>query len=446
MHLKIFLNFNTIIMFRRCIILMICFLIASPMLVAQLFQKGSALPAWQEGYLDLHHINTGRGNCAYYVFPDGTTLLFDAGEQHPTEPRTLSARNSAIRPGNSKRPYEWIVSYIRQVAPKQRPLQLDYAILSHFHEDHMGAHYEGMPKSAEGYYGLSGITGVASLIPVKMLLDRGYPSYSYPLDMKGKQAVQQFAAGYLKTMQNYFAFIEAGRKSGMSVGRVKAGSRSQIALKMLPQKYPNFYVQNIKSNGQIWTGKDSATFEQFPALDTARHLKLPTENALCQVITINYGPFRYYTGGDIPGNLSYGDPAWMDVETPVAKAVGAVDVATVDHHGNRDAANENMVSTLRPRVWVEQVWSSDHPGHEVLIRLTTPYLYKGQRDLFATNMLQANKDVIGSLIDRSYKSQQGHIVVRVVPGGKQYYVIILDDSKEQLTVKDSFGPYDTQPK
>ena len=34
------------------------------------------------------------------------------------------------------------------------------------------------------------------------------------------------------------------------------------------------------------------------------------------------------------------------------------------------------------------------------------------------SLLQANKDVIGSLIDRSYKSQQGHIVVRVVPGGK----------------------------
>ena len=416
------------------------------MLVAQPFRKGSPLPPWQEGYLDLHHINTGRGSCAYYIFPDGTTLLFDAGEQDPNEPRTMSARNSVIRPDNSKRPYEWIASYIRQVAPKQIPLQLDYAILSHFHQDHMGSYYQGMPRSAKGDYGLSGITGVASLIPVKMLLDRGYPGYSYPLDMKGKEAVQQFDAGYLKTMQNYFTFIEAGRKSGMSVGRVEAGSRSQIGLKRLPGKYPNFYVQNIKSNGQIWTGKDSATFEQFPPLDTARGRKQPTENALCQVITINYGPFRYYTGGDIPGIISYGDPAWMDVETPVAKAVGVVDVATVDHHGNRDAANENMVRTLRPRVWIEQVWSSDHPGHEVLIRLTTPHLYNGPRDLFATNMLQANKDVIGSLIDRSYKSQQGHIVVRVVPGGKQYYVIILDDSKEQLTVKDTFGPYDTQPK
>jgi hypothetical protein len=31
---------------------------------------GQPLPAWQEGYLDLHHINTGRGNAAFYILPD----------------------------------------------------------------------------------------------------------------------------------------------------------------------------------------------------------------------------------------------------------------------------------------------------------------------------------------------------------------------------------------
>ncbi len=30
--------------------------------------------------LDLHHINTGSGNAAFYIFPDGTTFLVDAGE------------------------------------------------------------------------------------------------------------------------------------------------------------------------------------------------------------------------------------------------------------------------------------------------------------------------------------------------------------------------------
>ena len=120
-----------------------------------------------------------------------------------------------------------------------------------------------------------------------------------------------------------------------------------------------------------------------------------------------------------------------------------MDVATMDHHGNRDAVNENMVKLFQPRVWIEQVWSSDHPGHEVLVRATSKFLYSGERDLFATNMLQPNKDVIGPIIDNSYKSQQGHILVRVLEGGKIYYVIILDDTKEKLQVKEVFGPYNS---
>ncbi|HXO74409.1 MAG TPA: hypothetical protein VN824_04245, partial [Puia sp.] len=62
-------------------------------------------------------------------------------------------------------------------------------------------------------------------------------------------------------------------------------------------------------------------------------------------------------------------------------------------------------------------------------------------DLFATNMMEANQLVIGPLIDKSYRSLQGHIVVRVLPGGKTYYIIILDDSQADLRVKKVFGPY-----
>jgi len=55
--------------------------------------------------------------------------------------------------------------------------------------------------------------------------------------------------------------------------------------------------------------------------------------------------------------------------------------------------------------------------------------------------MEANHLVIGPLVDESYRSRQGHIVVRVLPGGKTYYVIILDDSREDAPVKAVFGPY-----
>jgi hypothetical protein len=200
-------------------------------------------------------------------------------------------------------------------------------------------------------------------------------------------------------------------------------------------------VQNVKANQWIWTGKGTAAVQHFPAIDTADRKTWPDENSLSLALAIHYGPFTYYTGGDNPGNVFTGDNPLRDVETPIAKAVRKVDVATMDHHGNRDAVNEYMVKTLRPAVWIGQTWSSDHPGHEVLARITNRHIYNEERDLFATNMLEANRLVIGSLIDRAYKSQQGHIVVRVLPGGTSYYVIILDDSKANIPVKAVFGPY-----
>jgi hypothetical protein len=84
--------------------------------------------------------------------------------------------------------------------------------------------------------------------------------------------------------------------------------------------------------------------------------------------------------------------------------------------------------------------SADHPGHDVLERMYSERLYPGPRDVFATNMLEANRLVIGPLLDR-LKSAQGHVVIRVDPGGDTFRVIILDDSAENYRVKAIYGPY-----
>jgi len=404
---------------------------------APVAEIGRPLPAWQEGMLDLHHINTGRGNAAFFIFPDGTTLLFDAGELDPTNSRTLSKRNTVIRPNDSKQPYEWIAHYIKQVAPLKEKTAIDYAVISHFHDDHFGGWYPGAPLSADKKYSLSGITGVASLLPIHCLLTR---DYNFPIPVADVLKLVK-SEPFTKTWENYLAFTKDEQQKGMAVPFFKAGSTTQIRLLRHPAAYPAFYVQNVKSNGWIWTGKDSSVTQHFPPIDPADRKTWPDENALSNVLVLHYGPFSYYTGGDCPGNVFLGDPSWRDVETPVAKAIGEVDIATMDHHGNRDAVNEFQVKTFKPNVWIEQIWTADHPGHEVLIRVMSPLLYPAKRDLFATNFMEANELVIGGLVRDSYKSLQGHIVVRVLPGGKNYYVIILDDSKEDMPVKSIFGPY-----
>ena len=38
------------------------------------------LPKWEKGYLDIHHINTGRGSCAFLILPEGTNMMIAAGD------------------------------------------------------------------------------------------------------------------------------------------------------------------------------------------------------------------------------------------------------------------------------------------------------------------------------------------------------------------------------
>lgn len=407
-------------------------------LFGQMPEIGKPLPKWEKGYLDLHHINTGRGNAAFFTLPDGTTMLVDAGENNVDDPRTLSKRNTVIRPNDSKKPWQWIAAYIAQVAPLGEKAVIDYALISHFHDDHYGSWYQAVPLSKSKKYALTGICGVGSLLPIHTLLTR---DYNYPVSMAAVFKNFKQENEVVKTWENYLAFVKEQKEKGLVEQFLKAGSKTQIHLVKDKRSFPDFWVQNVKSNGEIWTGKDSSVFQHFPPVDIDDKKTWPDENPLSNVVLIKYGPFSYYTGGDCPGNVFLGDPLWRDVETPVAKAVGEVDVATMDHHGNRDAVNEYQVKTLKPRVWIEQVWTADHPGHEVLIRIASPLLYKEPRDIFATNMMEANELVIGPMIDQWYKSKQGHILVRVMPGGKNYFVIILDDTKENLTVKSVFGPY-----
>ena len=58
-------------------------------------------------------------------------------------------------------------------------------------------------------------------------------------------------------------------------------------------------------------------------------------------------------------------------------------------------------------------------------------------------MIEANRIVIGPMLDRLAASQ-GHVVVRVSPGGATYRVIVLDDSAETYAVKSVHGPYEAR--
>ena len=408
-------------------------------------QAGTKLEPWKKGMLDMHFISNGVGNCAFYILPDGTTLLVDAGEENPTSARVNSPRNTPRYPNYSKLGYEWHVDYISGQLKKLNQDHIDYALITHYHDDHFGGIYPGIPKSENGNYFLSGITGVGDKIPIRKLIDRGY---SYPVDMV-KDAAQKPAS--YPTLQNYWNFIEIQKqRSGLKHETLSVGSKDQIALVNEPARYTNFHIRNINANGVVWSGREeSSTISKMPVIAQGSYKgRMPGENPLSCGIQINYGKFSFYTGGDIAGKQPdfMQEPDWIDVESLVAPVIGEVDVTTCNHHANRDAMSSDYLRSLKPRVIVQQVWSSDHPGHETLLRMTSKNLWPAPRDLFATSMLLANKLVIGDLIDSSYRSLQGHIVVRVLPPGDQYYVYILDNQSTERTVTNVFGPYSSKTK
>lgn len=369
-------------------------------------QQDARFPAWTMGNLDIHHINTGRGNSTFVMLPDGTTMLIDAGNGGNQPPR-----GTASRPDTSRTPAEWIIRYAQAMGASR----LDYGLVTHFHNDHMGA----MP-------------GVMKGMPIETMFDRAWPNYDYP-------AVDH--AEFKNA--DFIEYRELLRQGTSKAQRLSPGRDDQIVLKHDRAKYPELRVRNIAANGEVWTGQGTSTTRVFPDLKAVPQADWPTENMSSLGIRISSGKFDYYTGGDIPGRPRPGYPSWHDVETTVARAVGPVEAAVLNHHGNRDSTNEFFVSTVRPRLWIIPVWSADHPGHDVLDRMYSTRLYPGPRDVFATNMIEANKIVIGPLLDR-LASSQGHIAIRVAPDGATYQVFILDDSGETYHVKKTFGPFTSE--
>ena len=105
-----------------------------------------------------------------------------------------------------------------------------------------------------------------------------------------------------------------------------------------------------------------------------------------------------------------------------------------------DATGPEFVRAMRSRIYVIQTWHATHPALQVLDRLYSPILYSGDRDVLATGMVPAAALADARLSDRML-SQQGHVVVRVLPGGDRYEVIVLDDTVEEGKIKARFGPY-----
>ena len=376
--------------------------------------KPKQLKGWSEGTLDIHHISTGRGSAIFFIMPDGTRMLVDAGDLGDASRKKQEIMPAV--PNDSKRPAEWIARYIEHFSKSlNKELYLDYAMITHFDTDHYGR-LDHLAISEEGKpYKLTGMTHLANLIPIRTMIDRGYPNYDYPTPEK-------FRKRNGKLFLNYEMWIKERESQGLKNEQFAVGSAKQLVLKSSAAAYPSFRIQNIAGNGLIWTGKGSDTHSVIPA--NAPEGAALNENSSSCVFRLEYGNFAYYMGGDISGTYSRkSNNFWNDVQTPVSKVVGKVDVAVADHHGYRDSMNDNLLKALNPKAIVLPIWDYYHPHPNAMKRI----IKSGVTEVFPAGITKARRQEMDEKGLGDVIRPDGHIVVRVYKGGEKYQIFVLND-------------------
>lgn len=385
-------------------------------------QELKKLDPWQQGFLDIHSISTGKGESTFFIFPDGTTMVVDAGAAGGKKPWAADAK-----PNDSKAPGEWIARYIEPLLRQAGRKKIDYLVSSHYHWDHIGQVNPSIPFNSTKEFQLTGITEVGDILGADKIIDRSYPNYSWPSALPN--------TAIIKNYQDFIGYMAKNKNT--KIEKLKVGAHDQIKLNVSPQKYPTFQVRNIAGNGSVWTGVDTVSRNYIPEGTDPKRVD---ENILSTALRISYGKFDFFTGGDVgvrgydeAGPLEY----WKDMETPIALVTGPVEAMKANHHANYDANSVRFLATLRPRVIVVQTLGASQPSMNIYRSMISKNIYPGQRDIFITNLMQETKT---SFDLTAAKSDQGHVVIRVYANG-EYEVFNLDDSREGHYIKAKFGKY-----
>ena len=385
---------------------------------------GQSLPNWAEGYLDIHAISTGRGECTFYILPDGTSMCVDVGEMVTS---TSSPVSVTQRPNASTRAYFTQAKYMKHFLEATGHNALDYMVMTHFHADHYGTPGgAGFIQSSAGNYCMTGMMALYSTLPYKKVFDRAYsesdPDYNF---------IAESAVSYSEPSAEHWGnFIKySTQQKGLQVERFRGGVDNQLKLLYKPSSYSNFKIFNWAVNAEYWNGSKM--------VDSYAATSIPPENACCAIFLLSYGKFDFYAGGDAGTQTK--------VAIKVAQNINrTIEAMKADHHMSVDCMSKEQMQIFQPKVIVTQSFArrTDQPMLSTVEGLVSDdaakQYYTRPHSLYFTNI----DDVIYTPNQYLYKGTHvnGHVVIRVVPGGDQFYVYQLDDTNSLYKVKSIEGP------
>lgn len=390
-------------------------------------QVGQKYNGWQSGEMDIHFIYTGRGESAFYIFPDATTMLVDAGDYQATVPMTDP------KPDLSRKAGEWVARYIERVNPGDH--EIDYLMISHFHDDHTGDVSIDAPitQGRTEDYKLIGVAEVGEYIRFGNFIDRGYPSYNYPLQISDPHT------------DNYLKFARHQKQEyGAKQEPFKVGALNQIALLNNPSKYSSlFSIRNLAANGEVWSGEEGKTTRYYD-LNPANTQGYSNENTKSIAFRIDYGPFSYFAGGDLTNSLKDADGQSINIEAQTGKVCGEVDVCKCNHHAYKDSMHPDFLSSIKAKAYIDAVWDQYHTQPAIIERILSQDIYQGERMFYTQYIVdKARKEHADKEWMKGVCPYNGHIVVKVYDKGRKFKIYRLSAEDEQMTIQAIYGPFDS---
>lgn len=379
------------------------------------------LPAWRSGQFQAHFIYTGVAESVFLIFPDGTSMLLDCGDipaimRHPYDVPVPRPREMAG---------ETVANYVLRVNPRGK--NVDYMVVSHFHSDHTGTPCwqscgTMVDKSGDRYW-RSGFGIALEKLRFLKAIDRGYPDYSDPIPLRDGRDRE------LEHMKRIYAYLK--ERDGLEVEKFRVGDCAQI--RPMHQPVPNFRVRNVAANGKIAMpdGTIRDLYRDYLAKHSVTRLN---ENGMSLGLVFEYGSFRFYTAGDFCDRID-----GFQTEDAMAEAVGAVDVAKIDHHGHH-SMSPKLVAALRARQYVACIWDQLHVTDDTMTRLADRTAYSDKRMLFpgvftAERQREDASRPWTSDVAEAVKTKGAHVVLTVERGGESYSLTCVDAASEDLRVK-----------
>ena len=380
---------------------------------------GTTLPKWEKGHFRISMLFNGRGESAFLVMPDGTSLMIDCGDY------VFRGRDVVKHlPDDSRRAGEWISRYVLRENPNGK--KVDYFLLTHYHSDHAGGLPFNAGRSANGKYSISGIGQAMDMLDFTTFIDRSWPNMNDPAPR-----ADNFDDWTVKHVKEVYA--EAERR-GIKVERFRLEKGSD-QIRQLHGGGGKFSFTPLCARGEIL--KRDGTVLDLGKFDRPRSKF--GENEMSVGFVLSLGDFRYFTAGDFQGSVKGADGKRVEIEDILAAECPQVDVAKANHHGHHSMPDK-LVNALHARVVLAGVWHQAHMTRDAVRRLAKggwPCLYAPGLFPEKRRKEDAAEAWMKDVAPESFAG--AHAVVDVAPDGKSYRLMMVTAADESFRI---LGAYD----